>query len=1361
MKIKSIAIRRSLRMLVGVAAICLFAVGYGNFAVPETPVPMGDGKKGDRSHLAQRLKAPDEKSAPFRMVVQDGHSGLITSIAFSPDGKLIASGSWDRTVKLWSLDGRLLRTFKGHKRFVYSVAFGPGGKLIASGSWDRTVKLWTLDGKLLRTFKGHSREINSIAFSPDGNLLASGSGDKTVKLWSLGGRLLRTFKGHNKIVRSVAFSPDGRFLASGSDDKTIRQWSLDGKLLRTYKGHSDRVDSVAFSPDGRFLASGSKDKTIRLWSLDGKLLRIFKGHEAFVKSIAFSPDGKLIASGSWDYTVKLWSLDGRLLRTFKGHSRNVSDVAFSPDGKFIVSGSWSKTVKLWSLDGRLLRTFKGHKSFVYSLAFSPNGKFIALGSRDKTVKLWSLNGKLLRTFKGHSREIKSIAFGPDGKFIASGSNDKTIRLWSLDGKLLRTFKGHSGWVSSIAFSPNGKFIASGSFDTTVRLWSSDGRHLRTFGGNKFGAFSLAFSPNGKLLASGSYGNVKLWSLDGRLLRTFKGHKGAIWSVAFSPDGKLLASGSQDKTVRLWSLDGRLLRTFKGHSGWVFSIAFSPDGKFVASGSSDDTIRLWNLDSRLLRTFKGHSDWVLSVAYSPDGNSIISGSRDGTVKLWNVETGYHATLLSAGDEWVMYTPDGLFDSSRNGGRLVAMVRGLTPFGIDQFALRNNRPDLILERLGVGSAELIGHYRAQYERRLRRAGFSEAQLKGDLHVPEARITGARRDGKFIEIAFSLKDDKYNLKRYNIYVNDVPLFGAYGREITGKAFSGRERVELTGGANKIEVTAINAAGAEAFRAITSVAYEKKTKGDLYYLAFGVSRYKDGTLNLNYADKDARDLAGVFSSMKGRFANVHVKTYLNEQVTVESIKGAKSFIKNAKVDDTFVLFIAGHGVHDTDQEGTYYFLPHGAEIRDLKGTAANFDLIEGLLQGIAPRNKLFLMDTCESGEVEDRVQNQLFAFADSRGIRARTTRGIKVSLRKKQPKRRKSRSYLYAKNRFIYNDLLRRSGAIVFSASKGGEFSYESTDIENGFFTEEIIIALTSKKADRNEDGLVSTDELRAYVAKAVSVKTAGNQHPTVDRDNIFQRFGFPIPRAVSERKRREAEARRQAAIRRDRPIRPERDPVTGMEFVKVPGGSFEMGCHANAGHCNRAEKPVRTVSLDGFWMGKHEVTQGQRKRIMGSIPPYAKKGDNYPVEMVSWFEVQKFIEKLNARSSAKFRLPSEAQWEYACRSGGKLVTYGTRSGRLDPGSAKYDSGPGPAAVGTYPPNALGLHDMTGNVGEWVQDKFTKYDKVGTENPIYEGFGRYRVNRGGGWYDIPDLSRCSVRFTVLPTRRGGPVGFRLVRIQ
>jgi serine/threonine protein kinase len=281
---------------------------------------------------------------------------------------------------------------------VNSVAFSPDSKMIATSSDDKTIKLWNLNGRKLQTFTGHRGDsvilggVSSVVFSPDGKMLASGSFDETVKLWSLDGRELQTFTGHSNRVTSVAFSPDGKMLASSSDDKSVKLWSLDGRQIQTL-GHSDCVTSVAFSPDGKMLASSSEDNSVKLWSLDGRQIQTFTGHSNLVTSVAFSPDGKMLASSSWDNSVKLWSLDGRQIQTFTGHSDFVTSVAFSPDGKMLASSSRDNGVKLWSLDGRQIQAFEGHTKGVRSLAFSPDGKLIATVSWDKTVKLWKINGK--------------------------------------------------------------------------------------------------------------------------------------------------------------------------------------------------------------------------------------------------------------------------------------------------------------------------------------------------------------------------------------------------------------------------------------------------------------------------------------------------------------------------------------------------------------------------------------------------------------------------------------------------------------------------------------------------------------------------------------------------------------------------------------------------------------------------------------------------------------------------------------------------------------------------------------------------------------------------------------------------------
>jgi WD40 repeat protein len=398
-----------------------------------------------------------------------GHSKWVFGVSFSPDGQTLASGGADRTVKLWSLVdihgkhpldagkfkplARLLRTFEGHADRVTQIGFSPDGKTLASASFDKTIRLWRLDDVPLKTLDGHHNRVLSVTFSPDGQRLASGSMDKTIKIWSRTGVLLETLEGHTQRVSSLSFSPDGLLLASGSHDKTVKIWSLkeDGitnilpcpsaplfpcspSVLFTLDGHSDSVTSVSFSPDSEIVASASKDKTIKLWTRNGRLIKTLTGHKAWVTSVSFNPDGSMLASASDDGTVKLWNRDGRLLRTFEGaHNSFVLGVAFSPDGKMLASAGYDNSVKLWNVDGTLVATLlKGSSDSVTSVSFSPDGLLIASGSYDRKVKLWSRSGTLLKTLTGHKDSVMSVSFSPDGKVLASAGRDHRVILWNLD-----------------------------------------------------------------------------------------------------------------------------------------------------------------------------------------------------------------------------------------------------------------------------------------------------------------------------------------------------------------------------------------------------------------------------------------------------------------------------------------------------------------------------------------------------------------------------------------------------------------------------------------------------------------------------------------------------------------------------------------------------------------------------------------------------------------------------------------------------------------------------------------------------------------------------------------------------------------
>jgi WD40 repeat protein len=612
--------------------------------------------------------------ASFERSVFSETFSSIFSVAFSPDGQLLAAGSVNGEVRVWQVAGyRQLLALSGHQGWVWSVAFSLDGTRLASGGEDRIVRIWQVStGQCLTMLHGHTNWIRSVTFSPDGARLASSSDDGTVRVWEVStGECLTTLQGHAGRVWSVAFSSDGARLASGSEDGIVRAWEVStGECLMTLQGHTDRVWSVAFSSNGATLASGSNDGTVRLWEVStGACLTTLQGHTDRVVSVAFSPDGAHLASGSDDRIVRLWEVStGHCFATLQGHTGRVWSVAFSPDGARLASGSDDWTVRLWEVNSRqCLMTLQGHDIWITSVSFSPDGSHFAAGSHDRTVRIWEVStGPCLKTLRGHTNWVGSVVFSPDGpssspgrgSLLASGSHDTTVRVWEVStGECLKTLYGHTDFVRSVAFSPNGARLASGSYDRTVRIWEvSTGKCLQTLRGHTNWMGLVAFHPDGTLLASGNHDQtVRLWEVStGECLKILQGHTDWVRSVAFSPDGpssspgrgSLLASGCYDRTVRIWEVStGQCLKTLHGHTGWVESVAFSPDGTTLAIGEHDGTVTVWEVSSgACLKTLHSHPSRVWAVAFSLDGSTVVSGSEDRTIILWNVRTGERLNMV---------------------------------------------------------------------------------------------------------------------------------------------------------------------------------------------------------------------------------------------------------------------------------------------------------------------------------------------------------------------------------------------------------------------------------------------------------------------------------------------------------------------------------------------------------------------------------------------------------------------------------------------------------------------------------------------------------------------------------------------
>ncbi len=652
----------------------------------------------DQTNPAARYAMLTAARLPGTGTLKSSDGASVDAVAYSPDGKILATGSGDGIVQLWDAvtQRRIGEPLRGATGWVYTVAFSLDGKIVAAGQ-DGVVRLWDVatHQPIGKPLTGDVSNVESIAFSPDADLLAAGHYDGTVQLWDVASGQQMGTALHAGEVLSVAFSPDGKMLATGgydsADHGTLQLWDVGSRqpigaplqkdTFESSLAYISTVFSVAFSPDGTMLAAGEGDGVVQLWNVISRkeIGSLFAENSNEIPSLAFSPDGKFLAGGNEQGMAQLWDVatEQRIGSPLTTDNRTVASVAFSPDGQTLATGSYDGTVQLWDVnldDNDPIGLISAGTRPAHSVAFSPHGKILATGDYDYTARLWNAaNQHQLGSPLTGRASVMSVAFSPNGKILATGDYDGTARLWNVaTGRQIGApLTGHAGAIWSVAFSPNGKTLATGSANRTVHLWDvATGQQtgaLRTTGA----VYAVAFSPNGKILATGGNGGAaQLWAVaTRRQIGAFNtGQTWSVFSVAFSPNGKILATGNADDTARLFDVatQQQMGVPLRGATGWVYSVAFSPDGQTLAAGSYDGTVRLWNVATNQqigAALASGDTHVVDSVAFSPDGNTLAAGYSDGVVQLWAVR--YLTNVVSflcasvggsfTPAEWTRYVP----------------------------------------------------------------------------------------------------------------------------------------------------------------------------------------------------------------------------------------------------------------------------------------------------------------------------------------------------------------------------------------------------------------------------------------------------------------------------------------------------------------------------------------------------------------------------------------------------------------------------------------------------------------------------------------------------------------------------------
>ncbi|HZY80665.1 MAG TPA: caspase family protein [Cyclobacteriaceae bacterium] len=1040
----------------------------------------------------------------FETILQQGHELAVISVATSPDSNYIASGSRDKSAKLWEIStGREVRSFLGHDLTVTAIGFTRDGKTLVTGSTDKTVRLWDVETGEQQASILVNYRVTSLAIDPTSRYAFIGGyqteyvgrayawDDSVVVIDLKSKRPIKKIDANpDKGVgygTGVAVSPDGNLLAVGEDNRVARVYKTsDWKQVYKFEFPEGSCGGcgtrVAFSPDSKHLYMVSNNGPLKKYKLsDGTLEKTYLEKVEDPADLAVSPNGRVIAYTTEKNFAYLDEATGKIISdTPAPENVEFNNVVFGINGKQLFVASNDNTLHEWNTaSNRLAKKFTGilnmrdkgglnydpnfywqsniakYVRFKNNILLSRDGKTMIKGKFGTKVKRWDVaSGKTVMEYVGHKKAVLAYDLSKDGRRLITGGGDGKIILWDTEsGDSLKTIASYREPIFDIRFNSDESKVLTCSWDATMKIHDLNTSALEHyFDFKNYSAYNVLFHPNDLYVFSARLDNaIEMWEIDTQqAVRTFVGHKDVVGSMVMSPDQKTLLTASWDGSLRLWDIGtGLATKKLSDHHGPAHVAIYSPDARFIYSGGADRSIRMWDVSaSKVVKTFEGHRAEVTSLRISPDEKMLISHSVDGVTKFWDLTSGkeFFEHIHFGDKDWMVKNPEGYFNGTDAAREHIHFVDGMKTYAVDQFFEEYYRPDLlpkIFQNRGGGKDESKGGIQGKLQT------SPPPQIKVAL-VP------SQESGKG-ELYVRITDAGAGVENLKIYHNGKSL--AIDRTQLQLPTSKNPTttyklpVTLVGGSNVFTATASNKNKVEGTSPAIEFVSDQVTRNSIcYLLAVGINQYKNPRMALTYARPDAQSFIEVMEKKGTLFKNVELHTLYDQEASRGNIlKKLDDLSAKIHPEDVFVFYYAGHGSMVDNQ---FYFIPTESlrlyDASSLKDEAIEATILQEKLKNIRALKQLIIMDACQSGG----------------SVELLATRG--------------------ATEEKAIAQLSRSAGIHVMASAGSDQFATEFAELGHGLFTYLLLKALQGDADGAPKDGKVTIYELKSYLDDQVPEMT-----------------------------------------------------------------------------------------------------------------------------------------------------------------------------------------------------------------------------------------------------------------------------------